>query len=256
MHRITGLRTRARGVESFLRQNGGNLDHPVSLAFFSESGVQVQTQPSIDGNAIADALMQQGQSMRLLERGTGFYGDEQKLKLSMDAMNSLIAQEHGKPVRKMVIWISPGWPLLSGLGEDLTQKDEQGLFGTVVGLSTALQQARMTLYSIDPLGAEGAGTSRTTFYQNFTKPLTKPSDAHHADLSLQVLATQTGGQVIFGNNAIAKSLNRYEEDLDAYYTLSIEAATSEKPDQFRGVEVKVATPGAKVRTRDGYYAQP
>jgi VWFA-related protein len=244
------------GIETFLRQNGGNLDHPVSLAFFAESGLTVQTQPSIDGNAIAAALQQQGQSFRLLENGTGFYGAEQRLKLSMDAVNSLIAQERGKTVRKMVIWLSPGWPLLSGLEENLTEKDMQGLFGTVVGLSTALQRARMTLYSIDSLGADGAGTARTTFYQNFTKPIARPSDAHHADLSLQVLATQTGGQVIFGNNALANSLDRCQEDLDAYYTLSIAAEAAEKPDQFHGIEVKVASPGLKVRTRDGYYAQP
>lgn len=244
------------GIESFLRQNGGNLDHPVSLAFFSERGLEVQTQPSIDGNAIADALQKQGQSFRLLENGTGFYGDEQKLKLSMDALDSLIAQERRKPARKMVIWLSPGWPLLSGLGQDPSPRQMQHLFGAVVGLSTALQKARMTIYSVDSLGADGAGTLRTSFYQNFTKGLRKPEDAQDGDLGLQVLATQSGGQVIFGNKPIAKSIDHCIEDLDAYYTVSIESAPGEKGDEYHSLEVRLGSSGLKARTREGYYAQP
>ena len=243
------------GLESFLRERGGNLDHPVSLAFFSEDGLEVQTKPSIDGNAIADALHKQGQSFRLLDKG-GFYGDEQRRKLAMDAMDSLIAKEHGKPARKMLIWLSPGWPLLSGFGEDLSPNEMQHLFGSVVRLSNALQRERMTLYSVDPLGSEGVGTLRASFYENFTKGLRKPEDAQNADLGLQVLAVQTGGQVIFGNAPITKSLDRCVGDLDAYYTLTIEAARGERPDEYHHLEVKAGAAGLKVRTRDGYYAQP
>lgn len=243
------------GLEAFLRERGGNLDHPVSLAFFSESGLEVQTKPSIDGNAIADALHKQGQSFRLLDKG-GFYGDEQRRKLAMDAMDSLLAKEQGKPVRKMLIWLSPGWPLLSGFGEDLSQNEMRHLFGSVVRLSNALQQERMTLYSVDPLGSEGVGTLRAGFYENFTKGLRKPEDAQNADLGLQVLAVQTGGQVIFGNAPITKSLDHCVGDLDAYYTVTIEAARGERPDEYHHLEVKVGTAGWKVRTRDGYYAQP
>ena len=244
------------GIEAFLREKGGNLEHPVSLAFFSESGLQVQTQPSIDGNAIAAALAKQGQSFRMLAEGTGFYGDEQKLKLSMDGLDSLIADERTKPARKMVIWISPGWPLMSGPQEDLSDKMRQSIFGTVVGLTAALEKARMTLYSIDSLGSEGVGTPRSSFYEGFTKGLTKPADAHLADMGLQVLAVQTGGQAIFGDNPIEVSINHCVDDLNAYYTLAIGTKTAATRDQFHSVEVRVGKPGLKARTRDGYYAEP
>ena len=252
-NRVTYAR---EGIESFLRENGGNLVHPVALAFFSENGLQVQTKPAVDGNAIADALRAQGQSFRMLDRGTGFYGAEERLKKSMDALDSLIVQERGKPGRKMVIWVSPGWPLLSGLRDSLSEQQQQRVFGSVVGLTTALEQARMTLYSVDSLGAEGVGTNRTSFYQNFTKGLTKPGDAQTGDLGLQVLAEQTGGRAIFGNDAIASSLDHCVGDLDVFYTLVIGAAPTEKANDFHGVEVKVGTAGVKVRTRDGYYAKP
>lgn len=244
------------GMVAFLKERGGMLDHPVSLGFFSETGLQMQTQPSIDGNALAAALEKQGQSFRMLAEGTGFYGDEQKLKLSMDGLDSLIAEEKSKPARKIVIWISPGWPLMSGPREDLSDKIRQGIFRTVVGLNTALENARMTLYSVDSLGTQGVGRLQSGFYEGFTKGLTRPEDAHLADMGLQVLATQTGGQAIFGDNPIAVSIDHCVDDLNAYYTLAIRSEPAQTPDQFHAVEVRVGTKGLKTRTRDGYYAQP
>jgi VWFA-related protein len=244
------------GIKKFLAQNHGELSHPVSLAFFTDSGLQVQTQPSVDGNALVAALGQQQRGFRSIGKGTGFYGAEDRLRLSMDALESLIAQEQAKPGRKMVIWISPGWPLLSGARSNLSSSQAQHAFDSVVRLSTALRQARMTLYSIDPLGAAGSGGERTAFYENFTKGLTDPGHAELGDLGLQVLATQTGGRVIFGNDAIVNSIDHCASDLDAFYVISIEPAPAERPNEYHSLEIKLEPKGLTGRTRTGYYAQP
>jgi VWFA-related protein len=243
-----------QGIENYLKQNNGKLTHPVSVGLFTDKGLQLQTQPTVDGNALAAALEQQGQTYRAIDRGA-VGGDFERLQLSLDALNTLMTQEQPKPGRKMVIWVSPGWPLISGPRETLTVKQEQQVFGTVVRLSAALRQARITLYSVDSLGAAGTG-ERSVFYQNFTKALTKPDDASFGDLGLQVLVSQTGGRAIFGNDPIANSINHCIADLSAFYTLMIEAAPADRPNQFHELEVKVAQPGLKVRTRDGYYTQP
>ncbi len=47
-------------IEKFLRQNGGHLAQPLTLMIFSEQGVQVQPQPSSDGNQIAQSLEKSG----------------------------------------------------------------------------------------------------------------------------------------------------------------------------------------------------
>jgi VWFA-related protein len=244
------------GVKKFLAQNHGELAHPVSLAFFTETGLQMQTQPSLDGNALAAALNQQEHGFRTIGKGTGFYGAEDQLRLSMDALESLIAQEERKPGRKMVIWISPGWPLLSGPQSDLTAAQSRHVFDSVVRLSTSLRQASMTLYSIDPLGVAGTGGTRTTFYENFTKGLTGPGHADLADLGLQVLATQTGGRAIFGNDTIVNSIDRCTADLNTFYVLSIDTPPAERASEYHSLEVKLDTKGLTARTRTGYYAQP
>jgi VWFA-related protein len=244
------------GIKRFLAENHGELTHPVSLAFFTDAGLQVQTQPSVDGNGLVSALNQHDRGFRMIGRGTGFYGAEDRLRLSIDALESLIAQEQTKPGRKMVIWVSPGWPFLSGFGNNLTAAQQEHAFASVVRLSTTLRQARMTLYSIDPLGAEGAGGTRTTYYENFTKGLIEPGHADLGDLGLQVLATQNGGRVIYGNDSIVNSIDRCTADLSAYYVLSIDTSPAERANEYHSLEVKLETKGLTARTRTGYYTQP
>jgi hypothetical protein len=111
------------------------------------------------------------------------------------------------------------------------------------------------MYSIDPTRGASAGV-RTTFYENFTKGLTDPKKAEVGDLGLAVLATQSGGRAIFGNNSITSSLERCVEDGNAYYEVSIEAPGADHADTFHSLGVKLAEPGLAARTWDGYYAQP
>jgi VWFA-related protein len=245
-----------QGIQEFLKQNNGNLSHPVSLAFFTEHGLDIQTSPSIDGNALSAAIDKQVQSLRMLDEGTGFRGAQERTLLSLNALNSLLTQEQTKPGRKMVLWVGPGWPLLTNIQDTVTASQQQDILHSVVRVSTDLRQARITLYSIDTLGTAGVGTNAARYYETYAKPLTKPSDAYRADLSLQVLATQTGGRVLFGNDLIQTSLNNCVADLNAFYTLLIDGATSPQPDTFHSLDVKLSPPNLKVRTRNGYYAQP
>jgi VWFA-related protein len=243
------------GIRKFLLQNNGELTHPVSLAFLNNNGLQVQTTPAVDGTTLAAALAQEQRSFRVDERGTGFYGAEDRMKQSMDALDSLIAGEKKTGYRKLVIWISPGWPLLSGPNIDLSDNQKQHIFHSAVNLTNGLRQARIVLYNADPLGPEGFSNG-SLYYENFTGGLQKTKDAQLGDISLQALEVQTGGRAIFGNAAIESSIDHCVSDIEAMYTLSIASAPSDRPNDFHQITVKVAPPGLKVRTRDGYYAQP
>lgn len=242
-------------LKKFLLQNQGALAEPVCLGFLTDHGLNLQTQPTTDGNALADALEQQVRGFRIDQTGTGFYGAEDRLQRSINGFESLIAQESRTSFRKMVIWISPGWPLLSGAHSDINDTQREHTLKSVIALSNSLRQARIVLYSIDPLRNASSG-EHSVFYQNFTKPLTKTSDAEFGDLGLQVLVTQTGGRAIFGNEMIQNSINHTLSDLRGIYTLAIAPASSDDPGKFHTLTVIVAIPELKVRTRNGYYLQP
>ena len=86
--------------------------------------------------------------------------------------------------------------------------------------------------------------------------MTGPNHVDMGNLALQVIATQTGGLVTYGSNSVVAGLDRSVADLAAYYSLSIQAAPADKPNEYHELAVKVTTPGLTVRTRTGYYAQP
>ena len=101
--------------------------------------------------------------------------------------------------------------MLSGPSIILTKKQQDGIFNEIVGLSTALRRSHITVYSIDPLGMNDAGSTRTFYYESFVKGVKKPNQSQFGDLALQVLATQTGGQVLNSSNDLAaqQSAGRY-----------------------------------------------
>jgi VWFA-related protein len=243
-------------LKKFLLQNNGKLTHPVSMAFFSDTSTELQNGSSSDGNALLAEFDQHASSLRTIRRSTGFFGAEDRFNLSLKALQLLTAKEAQEPGRKMVVWISPGWPILSGPGINLTSKEEQGLFSSIVWISTALRQARITLYSIDPLGVADAATNRLYYYEEFLKPVSLSKNAQAGNLALQVLARQSGGQALNSSNDVANQINRCVADADAFYTLTIEPPPPDKPNEYHAIEVKVETPGLAARTRYGYYGQP
>ena len=243
-------------LKNFLMQNEGKLAYPTSLAFFSDSGTQVQSKPSIDGGSLLVAFDQNANTLRTIRSSMGIYGAEDRLQLSLQTITKLAQLEATKPGRKMVIWISPGWPILSGPRIDLSRKQEQEIFSSVVGLSTSLRQARITLYSIDPLGTADSGSLLVTYYEDFLKGVLKPQNVQIGNVALQVLAVQSGGLALHGNNSIVAGLNHCIADANAFYVLTVDAAPGEHPNEYHELQVRTATPGLTARTRTGYYAQP
>jgi VWFA-related protein len=242
-------------IDKFLQADGGHLAHPVTLAIFTDTGIQIQQGGSTDGNAIAASLDHATIGLRDIRRDQGFYGAEDRLDLSLHALQSCAAKEATLPGRKLIFFVSPGWPILSGPGVELDSKQEQHIFNQVQAVSTELRRDRITLYAIDPIGAvEGIG--RIMYYEEFLKGISKPSQAELGDLSLQVIAVQTGGLALSGSNDITGLLQRCMEDASAYYELSFPAPPAERPGEYHQLEIGVDKPGLIVRTRNGYYTEP
>ncbi len=242
-------------IDKFLHANDGQLPYPTTLAIFTDTGTQIQPGFSKDGNALSAALKNEVIGLRFLRRSAGFYGAEDRLNLSLTALRQLVSVESRQPGRKLIVWISPGWPYLSGPAIQLDRKQQDGLFAEIVGLSTSLRQNRITLYSIDPIGPADP-VFRTSYYRAFLKGIKKPSQVDLGDLSLQVLATQSGGLAITGNSDVSGSLRRCLSDANAFYELTFDPPPAEIGNEYHQLTLQVAKPGLTARTREGYYLQP
>lgn len=242
-------------LDKFLAANNGQLSRPTALAILTDKGLQVQPASTRDGKAIMAALDSQTTGLRIIGRDTGFYGAEERLDTSLNALRTLVATEAKLPGRKLIIFVSPGWALFTGPRIQLSNKQEQGIFAQVVQLTRELQQANITLYAVDPRG-NGQPIQSRFYYQNYLKGVAKPQQADFADLSLQVLATHSGGLVLNSSNDIDELVKRAVDDAAEYYEISFTPAPAEHPDEYHSIDVKVAQPGLTARTRQAYYAQP
>jgi VWFA-related protein len=242
-------------MEKFLKQNGGQLERPTSLVFFSESGIQ-STSSSRDGNTLIAELNQNKNGLRFIGKTQGVYGLGDRVQLSLHALELFADYESARPGRKLMIWISPGWPLLSGPRIELSSKDEQSLFKTIVALSDALRQARITVYSIDPLGMSDSRGLRALHYENFLNAVKRAGQVHIGNLGLQVLAEQSGGRVFNYNNDVVGEIATCIADANAFYVLSFEGLPGDGPNEYHALSVKIDKPGLTARTRTAYYAQP
>ena len=101
----------------FLKQDGGKLANPTSIAVFADSGAKIQNTSTQDGNVLL-AAFERLSELRTIGRGTGFWGATEELQTSLNELGQLAGYEATRPGRKLILVISPGWPLLPRAGEE------------------------------------------------------------------------------------------------------------------------------------------
>jgi VWFA-related protein len=246
----------ARGqIDKFLRADGGHLAHPTTLAVLTDTGSQIKQGFSTDGNALSASLDQYTVSLRNVRRRDGFWGAAEIFQISLEGLHELVTREASVPGRKIVLWVSPGWPLLSGPYMELDDKQQRQFFGDIVDFSTQLRRARITLDTVDPLGTADS-IYRAFYWKDFVKGISKPSQVQLGNLGLQVIAAQSGGLVLNSNNDTASLLQRCLSDTASYYELAFDAPSARKADEYHALEIRIDKPGLTARTRQGYYSQP
>jgi VWFA-related protein len=265
---FTSIAYQRGNLDKYLHANGGQLTSPTQLAFLTDRGFDLSSSFSTDGNELSTILKQREIGLRDIRRSSQEEAVD-RLSLSINAVRALIAYGAALPGRKLVLWVSPGWPILSGPLIMLNKKQEQQIYGTVqqqqthdtvrqqrlvyatvVDLSTRMREAQIVLYNVNPIGAS-QDVGWESYYKAFLKPVTEPVQAVMADLSLQVLAVQSGGLTLVGSNDLTGMLRQCTEDAKASYQITYTPSEAKGP--YHHLEVRLSQPGLTARTRQGYY---
>lgn len=248
---VSTVASERRDLVAYL-QHAGRFPLPTSLMFLGTDGLKIQEQPTQDAKVLLANLENNPTSVRTFH-DTGYYSAEALREKSLMAMNVLAVKLSKRPGRKLVIWVSPGWGEFIFQSSHMSRKDQEDLFSYEASLSVMMRIARVTLYSVDPNGAECVTCSRNSYYKNYLKGPYAPGDADHNDLMLQALAAKTGGKVTTGKNDIAAMVGDCLEDGQSFYVLTFESAPASQKTTFHDLRVEVDKPGIQVRTRTGYY---
>ena len=232
-----------QGLEEYLRENEGRLRQPTTIARLVPSGIQVLSQPSLDGNVLANIVDQVSATVK--PRGLD------ALQISLNALVTIAKKEVGVPGRKLLVWLGPGWPT-PVLAQPLTavdQRNQRTYYLVAVQIAKLLYDARMVLY--------GGYTAGEFYMREFLKPIRKISDVDPRVLRLNVLAIKSGGKGELPetnrDSVVRDVLKHFVAWGNSYYSLSFDPPKAHGSDEFHELRVVVNRPGLAARTISGYY---
>ncbi len=239
MSNADALRAQA-GIETFLRQNNGHLNQPVSVFGISDDGLWTLTHhDSTDGNSLALDLSS---------------GKRTVLNRRSDALRALAiiaTAQRRKRGRKVMLWIGPGCGKGSGIFPT-NGSEGQKTFDPIYWFTTLFREARM---SIDELSVDQEGACEPGYQLYLNGPRTV-HDASDRFLYKKALAIQSGGSVANDSSDLVGEIIRCQRRALSFYTLSFDPLIAHQPHEYHSLQVRVNRPGLIVRTNTGYYDQP
>jgi VWFA-related protein len=243
---------------AFLRRRDGRLEDACFLYRLTRDGLFSSSTLTRDGNLLAEEV-EQHKSPRTLWRSLrenqpnlfrSWEGGVQPNPLSLRALGSIAIDQREIAVRKVVVWIGPGWSVLGSVDSDFDDATE---------LSTRLREARITL---DNVNVWPNPDPSFNYHHSLEAPRSQ-KDMQPAKLALQVIATRTGGLVLDSSDSpgdldrdLDRDIERCVADARSYYTLTFNPPHTYRMDEYHDLRVQVDRPALTVRAPTGYYNEP
>ena len=227
-----------------------------------------------------------GRAIRKALANQDSFQKQERMILTMNALDTLAQAVTGYPGRKNLIWLSAEFPVTFGpdlppvtlagnpqstgrQNETNRQVGELGKQAPPVHQTAALlTAARMAVYPIDVRGQISMGTgldvSTQTPYLTTADTQNEIADAHNrqrtaiwdAHEAMSDVARETGGRAFYGTNDLKDAMSRSVQQGSTYYTLAYAPTNHDWNGKYRKIEVKATTGSAELTYRRGYYALP
>ena len=239
-------------VAKYLRQNGGKLPMPISILVFTNKGITSQIPASTDGNDLAAKVDALTGNFPTITDDAGTNGTQERYDVSVNTFMTMVHAAKAIPGKKEIIWLGHGWPMLENLNPQMVMKIEQHVFDSLVEALNQMREEHLTLYTAE-MGAPDETTYR---YQSYVKGVKAAKKTNYSNLTVKVLAVDSGGQVLGPDNDLGGQIEKALSDAGNFYTLSFDAPHATAADEYHELKVQLGKPGLIARTSTVYYAQP
>jgi VWFA-related protein len=274
------LRDFEKQIEKYLRQQKDQLTNPTSIGVFSGSSIDME-EPALDRNTLLDGL----RSLASHLHATGCLENEQqgeppppawlagsgnlhglapgalncmnqRFITSVSALYTLASHQANVAGPLLVLWIGSGWPILTNREFRSDTSDiRQNFFAQLVGVSTALREAQITLDAVASPNFSPDSASPDSRNDAFYAGVSDQNSARAGNLGLHALAHQTGGRILRSTHDIDLQLRTCIADAASYYLLAFDSPPATQYGEYHSLEVKVDRPGWTARTNTLYYAE-
>ena len=232
---MPGLR---RQLASFLREDNGQLAHPVSLIKFLPTELDIQAEPSSDGNGLAQSV-DRLQALTEAQDIDPFGG-------SLEALGAIVDAEADKPGRKLLIWVGDGWPTPNVLGQTASARDEDLNWSTLVSVLNKLREEHMVLFG---------GHAGELAHMGGAQGIRSAAQMNLGNLGLEALAVRSGGSGFLSplGVGLAGAMDKMVEEAGPYYRITFTASHADDHDTYHAIEVSVNRPGLTAHASEGYF---
>ncbi|HTT61658.1 MAG TPA: VWA domain-containing protein [Bryobacteraceae bacterium] len=188
-------------------------------------------------------------------------------RASVFPLLDLVKEQYRLPGRKTVLYFSGGFPI---------NQDTEDPFKQIISICN---RSNVSFYSVDINGlttwntadnATGAlqdAASASMGHVTSSTGAVSTWDAKGADaaldagkrdtqLTLKMLAEQTGGTLIANTNDFRAPIKKVTEDIETYYEITYDPQIEKYDGAFRKVQVKTDIANLRVQSRAGYFALP
>ena len=249
-----------REAETFLRAEGGALQHPTIVYRLTKGGLFATAQPSVDGQKLADEIEHGDRERRIwspsevardignMEKGGAV---SWRISHSLVALGSIAIEERRRPGRKLMFWIGNGWPIEDRRGV--------GLSNFSIELLTRMREARINLWNAsewpfnDAFGNPVAVTDH--LYKEFLKgPKLDSFDFKY--LSLPVIAARSGGGVLDTSHNLAALIGERVKEGSRYYSITFDPPRTDAIDEYHHLQIELDEADTTAHFLKDYYDEP
>lgn len=196
---------------------------------------------------------------------------DQRVQVTLGALNSLSRTLSGYPGRKNLIWISETFPfdVMLTSATARTSLNDRNYSHEIARTGNLLSDSQVAIYPLDAHGLAGSsifnvansadqygnGLAGATIRGGMSSSMDREADdrmAAHG--TMNDLADRTGGRAFYNRNDLDGAVRDSITDGSTYYTLGYYPENKDWNGSFRKIQVKLSRGGVKLRYRIGYFA--
>ena len=219
------------------------------------------------------------EAVALFQQEFASFRTDQRVGMTLEAMQALARYLASVPGRKNLIWFSSSFPVTIFPRYGERQTASQTTANSQRDYTTAVRQTADLLtvskVAVYPVGAEGvmsehvfeANVDSPTDYEGgsteggsragggVTTPYVNENSARADKIAaMEGLAADTGGKAYFNTNDLDAAMHRAIADGAHYYTISYTPTNKKMDGSYRRIEVKLASGKYRLSYRRGYNA--